>query len=68
MILTNFIGEIISITLIILIIGGSLAYIILAKLKGQKCIGCPDSKTCNTKNLKKLCCQEIDKLKEENKL
>ena len=68
MILTNVIGEVIAILSIILIIGGSLAYIIVAKLRGQKCIGCPDSKTCTSKNIKKLCCEDIKKLKEENKL
>lgn len=28
------------------IVAVALAYIIRAKKKGQKCIGCPDSKTC----------------------
>lgn len=31
---------------IILIVGAAVAYIIKAKRSGQKCIGCPDSKTC----------------------
>lgn len=59
MILTNLIGETIAIAIIVLIIGGSILYIIKAKRKGVKCIGCPDAKTCNTKNLKKLCCEEV---------
>ena len=68
MILSNLVSNIISIIIIFLIVGGALAYIIIAKLKGQKCIGCPDAKTCATKNLKKLCCEDIKKLKEENKI
>ena len=40
-------GEIIAIVAIVLIIGGAVAYIIKAKKSGQKCIGCPDSKTCS---------------------
>ncbi len=31
------------------IIGGALAYIIKSKKNGQKCIGCPHSKTCASK-------------------
>lgn len=68
LILTNLLSNIIAITAIVLIIGGALTYIIIAKKRGQKCIGCPDSKTCTTKNLKKLCCEDIQKLKEENKI
>ena len=33
--------------IIALIVGGASFYIIRAKKKGQKCIGCPDSKTCS---------------------
>ena len=40
-------GEIIAIVAIVLIIGGAVAYIIKVKKSGQKCIGCPDSKTCS---------------------
>ncbi len=32
--------------IIIAIVGLAALYIIRAKKKGQKCIGCPDSKTC----------------------
>lgn len=39
--------DIIVIISILLIIGGALAYIIIAKKKGRRCIGCPDSKTCS---------------------
>ena len=37
----------IIILFVLLIIGAALFYIIRAKKKGQKCIGCPFSKTCN---------------------
>lgn len=39
-------ADIIAIAVIVLIVGGAVAYIIKAKKSGQKCIGCPDSKTC----------------------
>ena len=41
-------GEIIAIVFIVLIIGGAVAYIVKAKKSGQKCIGCPNSKTCSS--------------------
>lgn len=43
------IDDIIAIAVIVLIVGGAVAYIIKAKRSGQKCIGCPDSKTCSGK-------------------
>ena len=39
--------DIIVIAIIILIVGGAIAYIVKAKKHGQKCIGCPDSKNCS---------------------
>ena len=42
------VGDIIAIGSIVLIVGGAVAYIIKAKRSGQKCIGCPDSKTCSS--------------------
>ena len=63
MILTNIAGEVISIILIFLIIFSVIIYIVKAKRKGVKCIGCPDAKTCATKNLKELCCEDLKKLK-----
>ncbi len=42
--------DIIAIVAIALVVGGALAYIIVAKKRGQKCIGCPHSKQC------KSCC------------
>lgn len=41
------IENIIVIAVLALIVVGALAYIIKAKKSGQKCIGCPDSKTCS---------------------
>lgn len=39
----------IVILVVAIIIGGAVGYIIKAKRSGQKCIGCPDSKTCSGK-------------------
>ena len=44
--------DFIIITVILLIIGAAVFYIIKAKKHGQKCIGCSHSKTCS-KNLYK---------------
>ena len=41
-------GSIIPIIAIVLIVGGAVAYIVRAKKSGQRCIGCPDSKTCSS--------------------
>ena len=46
-------GEIIAIALIVLIIGGAVAYIVKAKKSGKKCIGCPYGSSCDGK------CSEI---------
>ena len=43
-------GDIIVIAVIGLIVGGAVAYIIRAKKRGQKCIGCPYANSCNAKN------------------
>lgn len=42
-------SEIITVAVIVLIIGATVGYIIKAKLSGKKCIGCPDSGTCQSK-------------------
>lgn len=39
--------DIIAIAVIALIVGGALFYIIRAKKRGEKCIGCPYSKQCS---------------------
>ena len=41
--------EIIALIAIVLIVGGAVAYIIRAKRRGQKCVGCPYSKECGDK-------------------
>jgi hypothetical protein len=38
--------DFIIIAIIGLIVGGAIGYIIRAKKRGQKCIGCPHSATC----------------------
>ena len=38
--------DIIVLVIIALVIGGASLYIIRAKKKGQKCIGCPHAKSC----------------------
>ena len=50
--------EIIALIFIILAVGGAIAYIIIAKKRGQKCIGCPHSKTCGSnKKENHSCCE-----------
>ena len=39
--------DIIALAAIALIVGGAVFYIIRAKKKGKKCIGCPDSSACH---------------------
>lgn len=34
--------------IILVIVGGAVAYIIKAKKNGKKCIGCPDAPTCQS--------------------
>ncbi|MBQ8392340.1 MAG: FeoB-associated Cys-rich membrane protein [Clostridia bacterium] len=41
--------DFIVIGIVVLIVGGALAYIIKAKKSGKKCIGCPDSASCHSK-------------------
>ena len=38
--------DIIVLAIIALVIGGAAFYIIRAKRRGQKCIGCPHAKSC----------------------
>ncbi len=42
--------NLIASVVIIALLGGATAYIIRSRKKGQKCIGCPYSKTCGGKN------------------
>ena len=41
--------DIIVVAVILLIIGGAVAYIIKEKKRGNKCIGCPHGKSCPSK-------------------
>ena len=46
-------GDIIAIVAVALVLTGAIIYIIRAKRRGQKCVGCPYSKggcTCNCSN------------------
>lgn len=49
--------DLIIIAVIVLIIGAAVLYIIKAKKSGQKCVGCPYSKTCG-KSSKNCSCQK----------
>ncbi|MGN1316654.1 MAG: hypothetical protein ACI4VW_06260 [Acutalibacteraceae bacterium] len=40
---------------VILIIGGALGYVIKAKSRGVKCIGCPEGEKCGSKNKTSAC-------------
>ncbi len=40
-------ATIICIVVIVAILGGAIAYIVRAKKRGVKCIGCPAGSTCN---------------------
>ena len=43
-------GEIIAVAVILLVVGGAVAYIVKAKKKGVGCIGCPDGCSCKNKS------------------
>ena len=42
--------EIIAVAVIVLVVGGAIAYIIKEKKSGKKCIGCPYSSSCSSKS------------------
>ncbi len=44
--------DIIITVAILLILGAAVAYILIEKKKGTKCIGCPSAGSCNKKNCK----------------
>ena len=50
------VGEIIAAALALIIVGLAILYIIRAKKSGQKCIGCPYSKTCGSGKCGCSCC------------
>ena len=49
------VADIIVTAIIVLIVGGAVAYIIKAKKSGKKCIGCPDSCSCSAKGCEGSC-------------
>lgn len=48
--------DIIVIAVIMLIVGLAVFYVYKAKKSGQKCIGCPHSKTCSSKGSEGCSC------------
>lgn len=42
--------DIIIIAVIVAVLGAAIFYVVKAKKSGNKCIGCPNSKTCSAKN------------------
>ena len=40
----------IIIAVLVVILGAAIGYIVKAKKRGEKCIGCPHAKTCNSEN------------------
>ncbi len=40
----------IIIAVLVVVLGAAIGYVIKAKKRGEKCIGCPHSKTCNSGN------------------
>lgn len=63
----NLFLNIILVVIIVLIIALAVLYIIKAKKNGQKCIGCPSSKSCSNVSIKeniKSCCCECKEEKE----
>lgn len=48
-------AEIIAIAVIVLIIGGAVAYIIKSKKSGKKCIGCPYASSCKSGGCSSCC-------------
>jgi len=40
------ITNILAVAAIVLVVGGAVLYIVLAKKRGEKCVGCPYAKQC----------------------
>jgi len=47
--------SIIAGAVILLIVGGAVAYIVKAKKSGKRCIGCPDSASCGKADCENGC-------------
>lgn len=45
-----FLDNLIAVVAVVAILGGAIAYIVRAKKKGAKCIGCPNSCACSGGN------------------
>ena len=59
-------GDWIAIAVILLIVGGAIAYILRSKKSGKKCIGCPYGETCGAKG-KSTCSQGCSCEKDQKK-
>ena len=59
-------GDIIAIIAVLLIIGGAIFYIVRSKMKGNHCIGCPDSASCPHRKRGGCQCGQAD-IQKDNK-
>lgn len=51
------VGNVIATVLLLAVLGGAVAYIVKARKKGQKCIGCPGGcSCCPSQGEKNSCC------------
>ena len=48
-------SDIIIVVLLVMILGSASFYVYRAKKYGQKCIGCPEGKTCGLKSVRVTC-------------
>jgi hypothetical protein len=53
--------DVIVTLILVAIIGGALTYIIRAKRRGEKCIGCPYAKQCSKNKSSNNCCCDNEK-------
>ena len=54
-------GEIIAIVISALTVGAAVIYILKAKRRGDKCVGCPYAKECKAKSSADCCSSEKNK-------
>lgn len=52
--------DLILAAILLIIVGVAVAYIVKAKKRGVKCIGCPASQTCKECSSKCNCCEKSD--------
>lgn len=55
--------DFIIVAVILIVVGCAAGYIIKAKKSGQKCIGCPNSKTCGSKGCSCGCPSDVNDAK-----